>query len=96
VINRRLPDVEGKTALSFRELIEIRFVRHFLRAGVSWHALRRAARAGWNQEGYWRQSAGVIRWLPSMIDAMAQYSPPVLLSVPHRWSPAPIRRFQNR
>jgi hypothetical protein len=43
VIDRRLPDLEGKTALSFRELIEVRFVRHFLRAGVSWHVLRRAA-----------------------------------------------------
>jgi hypothetical protein len=44
VIDRRLPELEGKTALSFRELIEVRFVRHFLRAGVSWHVLRRAAR----------------------------------------------------
>jgi uncharacterized protein (DUF433 family) len=43
VIDHRLPDLEGKTALSFRELIEVRFVRHFLRAGVSWRVLRRAA-----------------------------------------------------
>jgi hypothetical protein len=41
--SHRLPDLEGKTAISFRELIEVRFVRHFLRAGVSWHVLRRAA-----------------------------------------------------
>jgi hypothetical protein len=43
VIDRHLPDLEGKIALSFRELIEVRFVRHFLLAGVSWQALRRAA-----------------------------------------------------
>jgi len=52
--------------------------------------------SGWNQEGYWRKAAGVIRWLPSMIDAIARYPPPALLSVPHRWTPAPIRRFQDR
>ena len=43
VVNHGLADLEGKTALSFRELIEIRFIRHFLRAGVSWRVLRRAA-----------------------------------------------------
>ncbi len=43
VIHHDLPVVDGKTALSFRELIEVRFVRHFLRAGVSWHVIRRAA-----------------------------------------------------
>ena len=42
-VGHLLPDVEGKTALSFRELIEVRFVRHFLRAGVSWRKIRRAA-----------------------------------------------------
>lgn len=43
IIARHLPDLEGKVALSFRELIEVRFIRHFLRAGVSWRAIRRAA-----------------------------------------------------
>jgi len=43
VIGHRLPDIDGKTALSFRELIEVRFVRHFLRAGVSWTRIRHAA-----------------------------------------------------
>ena len=43
VIGHALPDVDGKTALSFRELIEVRFIRHFLRAGVSWRNIRRAA-----------------------------------------------------
>lgn len=43
LINRSLPNLEGRIALSFRELIEVRFVRHFLRAGVSWRALRQAA-----------------------------------------------------
>jgi hypothetical protein len=44
VVGHTLPDVEGKTALAFRELIEVRFVRHFLRAGVSWRNVRRAAK----------------------------------------------------
>jgi len=43
VIHHDLPILEGKTALSFRVLIEVRFIRHFLRAGVSWRAIRRAA-----------------------------------------------------
>jgi uncharacterized protein (DUF433 family) len=43
VIGHALPDAEGRTALSFRELIEVRFMRHFLRAGVSWRNIRRAA-----------------------------------------------------
>ncbi|MGH7122149.1 MAG: hypothetical protein ACREFP_24665, partial [Acetobacteraceae bacterium] len=43
VVGHSLPDIEGKTALSFRELIEVRFVRHFLGAGVSWRRIRRAA-----------------------------------------------------
>jgi hypothetical protein len=51
---------------------------------------------GWNQEGFWRKAAGVIRWLPGMIDAMERYPPPALLSVPHRWTPTPIRRFRDR
>jgi len=48
---------------------------------------------GWNQEGYWRKAAGIIGWMPSIMDAMASYQPPALLSVPHRRKPAPIRRF---
>jgi hypothetical protein len=43
VIGHALPDVDGKTALSFRELVEVWFIRHFLRAGVSWRNIRRAA-----------------------------------------------------
>ena len=43
VVGHQVPDVEGKTALSFRELIEVRFIRHFLRAGVSWRSIRHAA-----------------------------------------------------
>ncbi len=43
VVGHLLPDAEGRTALSFRELIEVRFIRHFLRAGVSWRNIRRAA-----------------------------------------------------
>jgi hypothetical protein len=43
IIGHNLPTIDGKMALSFRELIEIRFIRHFLQAGVSWQAIRRAA-----------------------------------------------------
>ena len=43
VVGHLLPDAEGRTALSFRELVEVRFIRHFLRAGVSWRNIRRAA-----------------------------------------------------
>jgi hypothetical protein len=43
IVGPHLPDVEGKTALSFRELVEVRFIRHFLRAGVSWRVIHRAA-----------------------------------------------------
>jgi hypothetical protein len=43
LIAHTLPDLDGKVALSFRELIEVRFIRHFLRAGVSWRAIRLAA-----------------------------------------------------
>jgi uncharacterized protein (DUF433 family) len=43
VLVHELPDVDGKTALSFREVIEVRFIRHFLRAGVSWKNIRLAS-----------------------------------------------------
>jgi uncharacterized protein (DUF433 family) len=38
-----LPIIEDTLALTFRDLIEVRFVDYFLRAGVSWRMLRRAA-----------------------------------------------------
>jgi uncharacterized protein (DUF433 family) len=34
--------LENKLALSFRDLLELRFVDAFIRAGVSWRAMRRA------------------------------------------------------
>ena len=43
VIDHHIPDLDGRAALSFRELIEVRFISHFLRAGVSWRVIRRAA-----------------------------------------------------
>jgi uncharacterized protein (DUF433 family)/DNA-binding transcriptional MerR regulator len=43
VLVHQLPDVDGKIALSFHEVIEVRFIRHFLRAGVSWKNIRRAS-----------------------------------------------------
>lgn len=43
IVEHVLPSIDGRTALSFRELIEVRFVRHFLRAGVTWRNIRRAA-----------------------------------------------------
>lgn len=44
VIKRRLPDIEGTPALTYRDLIEVRFIQHFLKAGVSWRHIRQAAR----------------------------------------------------
>jgi uncharacterized protein (DUF433 family) len=38
-----LPRIDGSLALSFRDLIEVRFVDAFRRHGVSWPVLRRAA-----------------------------------------------------
>ena len=37
-----LPELDGKLALSFLDLIDVRFVDAFLRAGVSWPTLRRS------------------------------------------------------
>jgi uncharacterized protein (DUF433 family) len=37
-----LPPIENKLALSFRDLLELRFVDAFIRAGVSWRTMRRA------------------------------------------------------
>ena len=38
-----LPEMGGSIALSFRDLIEVRFVDYFLKEGISWNLLRRAA-----------------------------------------------------
>ena len=38
-----LPAMDGSLALSFRDLIEVRFVDYFLKKGVSWNLLRQAA-----------------------------------------------------
>ena len=38
-----LPNIDNTSALSFRDLIEIRFVDYFLKQGVSWNMLRKAA-----------------------------------------------------
>jgi len=38
-----LPEIEGKLALGFLDLVEIRFVNAFLNHGVSWHVLREAS-----------------------------------------------------
>ncbi len=37
-----LRPIESKPALSFRDLLELRFVDAFIRAGVSWRTMRRA------------------------------------------------------
>ncbi|MGH7983381.1 MAG: hypothetical protein ACREFF_09595 [Candidatus Udaeobacter sp.] len=39
-----LQPIENKLALSFRDLLELRFVDAFIRAGVSWRTMRRAHR----------------------------------------------------
>jgi hypothetical protein len=40
-------------------------------------------------------AAGVIRWLPHMMDAIAKHQPAVLLVVPYRWTPTPISPFKR-
>ncbi len=39
----QLPDIEGKMALGFLDLLEVRFVDAFLSEGVTWPTLRKAA-----------------------------------------------------
>jgi len=46
VWQREIAKCDGKTALSFRDLMEIRCVDFFLRRGVCWKTLRQAERLG--------------------------------------------------
>ena len=39
----QLPAMDGKVALGFLDLMEVRFISHFLQAGVQWKTLRMAA-----------------------------------------------------
>lgn len=50
---------------------------------------------GWNQEPYWPKAAGVVRWLPSMIEAASDVTPPALMEIPHRWTPRPLRAWHR-
>lgn len=43
LISTDLPRLEGDDALTFIELIELRYIRAFLRAGVSWKTVKEAA-----------------------------------------------------
>lgn len=43
IISPDIPAADGSVALSFRDLVEVRFIDAFLDHGVSWKALRRAA-----------------------------------------------------
>jgi hypothetical protein len=49
---------------------------------------------GWSQDPFWPKATGIIRWLPVMLDAWRTTTPPALLEVPHRWSPAKLRPFK--
>jgi PIN like domain len=49
---------------------------------------------GWAAEPYWPKAAGVIRWVPRMIDALREARPPALFEVPHRWTPHGLRPLQ--
>lgn len=51
---------------------------------------------GWAPEPYWPKAAGIIRWLPPMLDAFRTAQPPALFAIPHRWTPAPLRPFKER
>lgn len=50
--------------------------------------------SGCAKESYWIKAAGVVRWLPPMLDAFRDVKPPVLLAIPHRWKPVPLRPFR--
>lgn len=43
LIHTDLPTIEGERALTFVELIELKYIRGFLRAGVSWTTVKTAA-----------------------------------------------------
>ncbi len=43
VVRPTIAPMEGRRALSFRDLIEVYWVREFLRRGISMHAIRKAA-----------------------------------------------------
>jgi uncharacterized protein (DUF433 family) len=45
LIQTDLPEVEGQRALTFVELVELLYIRAFLRAGVSWKTVKEAANA---------------------------------------------------
>ena len=47
---------------------------------------------------FWHEMHGVsrVRWLPATMQDGAVYRPPMPLSVPHRWTPSPIRPFGAR
>ncbi|MGH7121276.1 MAG: hypothetical protein ACREFP_20175 [Acetobacteraceae bacterium] len=51
--------------------------------------------AAWAKQQYWPKAAGIIRWLPCMLRAFGQASPPALFSVPYRWAAAPLRTFKE-
>jgi hypothetical protein len=48
---------------------------------------------GWHQERYWPKAAGIIRWMPSMIEAVSAFAAPALLSIPHKFTPDIIKPF---
>src|SRR3712207_5647028 len=43
LIQTELPAIEGSTALTFVELVELMFIKGFRKAGAPWHAIREAA-----------------------------------------------------
>jgi uncharacterized protein (DUF433 family) len=51
VWQRQLPDVDGKLALGFKDLMELRFVNAFLEQGVTWKKLRQSAEQAANLVG---------------------------------------------
>ena len=52
----------------------------------------------WMGMAFWHEMHGVsrVRWLPATMQDGAVYRPPMPLSVPHRWTPSPIRPFGAR
>jgi len=48
----QLPPIKGRRAVSFRDLVEMKFVDAFLRAGVSWKTIRRAQELARKELGF--------------------------------------------
>jgi hypothetical protein len=73
IIKRQYDPIEGIQELGFWDLIEIRFVEHFRKQGVSLQALRKAAetaRTEWNQQHPFAMSN--VKFLTDRVEVFSQ------------------------